>query len=156
MSPDRKARVLNHLKNGVHLSDILKREGLDTWNDRPKIRAVAKEAGLTVIDNVQDVDKLPLVFGVNSSQMARAGHILKRMHELAPPSKLCHVIGMNTADQRKARTGKHDWTMSQLSRMAEALGLQLSEVLQYMLETNPAKEMQWNQSRLHLLTLKKG
>jgi hypothetical protein len=144
MSLKREAEILELLHQGTHVSDILLMEGLDPGNDRKKIKALARQHGLTVVEGPRSVDETPPVPFVDFPMNFRLGKAFKEIVNLTKREHLGLLTGMTRPDRLRAFEGKHDWTLSQLSRVAKRIGMAPGELLYHMENNSRAVQMDLN------------
>lgn len=142
MSPRREKRVLEHLKAGVHLFDLLRIEGLDP-GDRKSIKNLAQKNGLKIIDGPRSIDNTPFVYGANNTHIVRIGNMLVKMKEKHDSETISSMIGLTAREQRRAVAGKHDWTLSQLYRICTLFNTTPDQVLSMVGETNGRKFVEY-------------
>lgn len=146
MSPRREARILQHLKNRVHLVDLIKLEGLDPGNARKEIKALAAKHGLKVVEGARSDDATPFVAFTEQSTMVRLGWFMDTLRVHHTAEGISYRVGLNQAEQRRAALGKHDWTMSQLWRLGKLFGLTLDQLIALVSARGTEQQMELHQS----------
>jgi len=144
MSLKREAVILELLRKGMHVSDILIMEGLDPGNDRKKIKALARQHGITVIEGPRCVEDTPPVPFVDYPMNLRLGKSFREIVNLTKPERLGASTGMTRPERLRAIEGRHDWTLSQLSRVAKKIGMTPGELLYNMENNSRAVQMDLN------------
>lgn len=137
MSLKREAAVLALIRQGMHLSDIMIIEGLDPGNDRKRLKELAKKHGLSIIEGPRSAKKEstgPVPF-VDESVNMRLGSALREVVNATDPDEVGLVTGMTRTERLRAYIGRHNWTLSQLSRLAKKINMTPGELL-YNMENN--------------------
>lgn len=135
----RNARVAEHIRQGKTSGEICDVEGLDPANEPKRMKKdVADPAGLTITAGRNTA--LPL--GLMDIERQFRVNLKTKLNELRDHNHyidVAHMVGMTNVEQHRAVTSPftHNWTLSQMQRLAAALGLTFEEVLHFCLTNGP-------------------
>jgi hypothetical protein len=136
----RKARIAEYLRQGKTTLEICDLEGLDPANEPRRIRKeVAEPLGLTVVTSgtapppqaLLDIDRVLRYHLASHLDTLRGKH-----HYI----DVGHMLGMTNKEQLRALRDRgyiHDWTLSQIQRLAVACDMNIHEMLANIMGDGP-------------------
>lgn len=138
MSPSerREANIVKHLQNGKGTVEISALEGLDPANANSHVRKIALKHGLPSPKAKNLEYKLrPTPVGYKGTTLilaTRLGLILAEWRTQYDDVTMSMKLGLTKTQQQMAvhTPSKHDWTLSQMHRLATLCGVPLLEMLE--------------------------
>jgi hypothetical protein len=127
----RRARIEGHLRAGKTSGEICDIEGLDSANEPKRMKKdVADPLGLTIPSGHNTAPPVGLL-DIDTQFRAWIGdevRVLRRQHHYVD---VAQMIGLTNIEQMRAveRPYAHNWTLSQLQRLAVARGMTLPELI---------------------------
>lgn len=136
----RKARILEHLRQGKTSGEICDLEGLDPANEPKRMkREVADPAGVSINPGkntalpvgLLDIDRL-----IRKNLRDKLDDLRYNHHYV----DISHMIGLTNIEQQRALKDPytHNWTLSQIQRLAAAHGMTFEEMMIHMQKPWPA------------------
>lgn len=138
----RRERILGHIRQDppVPLGTIMQMEGLTNRSLRTIIKELEDEHGIDYLSQNLRVARDAMPYGLTPATLTlrqRLGDQLYLLRERGQNSEVqgrnsvAPQLGMNTRQQLKAeqRPFNHDWTLSQIERLAQQLGRDPRELL---------------------------
>lgn len=113
-------RIVEHARAGRTMTEIVDLEGLDPFNTKEAHNAI-KAAGVTI--SRERTKTLPLgLTKENESWRKRIGYHVDDLRAKHCQLDVSRLLGMTNAEILKATTrpATHNWTLSQLQRLANA------------------------------------
>lgn len=139
---DRAARIIEHARKGHTMMEIVDLEGLDPGNVK-RWHKLVRDAGVTI--EMGRASRPPS--GIRPSNDAwryRIGRVLNDLRDAHPQIEVSRMVGMTNVQIKNATAGPrdctHDWTVSQLQRLADVSGIPFESLIVQALTTKPVKE----------------
>lgn len=127
----RKARIIGHIKAGRAVADICDREGLDPANEPARMRKeIAEPAGLVVPTGRNRASPVGLK-DTSELMRKRLGQQLQLLRDDLHYADIAQLTGLTNGQQQAAlaRVWTHNWTISQIARLAAARKMTFDEML---------------------------
>lgn len=133
IAAQRKQRVRGYLTQSrpPSFKEIQAREGVSPQTLRPLINQLEEELGLSYFGT--DSARGPGSFGLTDASRALRARLADALHSLGSDrAEVAALTGLNRHEQIRAinRPFRHDWTVSQIERLATATGRSMLEMLQ--------------------------
>jgi len=130
----RKARIAGHLRAGKTVGEICDLEGLDPANEPKRMRKeVAEPEGLAITPGHNTQPPVGLL-EIPRHMRYNLAKLLRDLRDEHHYVDVAHMIGLTNIEQARADKAPytHNWTLSQIQRLAAASGKTFEEVLTYM------------------------
>jgi len=129
----RKVRLADHLRAGRTVGEICDIEGLDPSNEPKRMkREVADPLGLTITGGHNT--KMPLgLTTIERHMRLNLGNQVRLLRDDNHYIEVSRLIGLTNVEQRRAIDGKHNWTLAQMQRLADATSTSFEEIIRNVL-----------------------
>lgn len=133
----RKARIVDYIKQGKPPLEICDLEGLDPANEPRRMRKeIADPMGLT-INTAATAPPPAALMEVGTKDLPIKANLKTKLAGLRNNHHYVdvgHMVGLTNKEQIRAMTSPytHDWTISQIQRLAVACGMTFEQMLAYM------------------------
>lgn len=127
----REERIVELLNRGVPFPQIAQIEGLDIHYATRLCRQIAKKHGISHTPNKRRSPNPPEgMTDASASFRTKLGTKLILLKNQFSTRELAKKTGLNARAQKRATDGSHhDWTISQLERLAGTLGISFKELV---------------------------
>lgn len=125
---ERELRIIEHARQGRTMTEIVDIEGLDAGNVKHWHRII-RDAGVTI--EKSRASKPPIGLKKENERFRfNLGRSLVRIRDVHPQVDVSRMVGMTGTQCLEATEKKtHDWTVSQIQRLAEAQGMSFQEMV---------------------------
>lgn len=134
---ERRARVLTYITQDppVPFRTIMLMEGMHDRACRKLIKSLEEEHGIDYYNSVSRPDRDELSFGLTIATSRLRASLGDRLYYVTQRAEsrdaAAPAVGLNRRQQVRAETKpfNHDWTLSQIERLARAMGKEPLELL---------------------------
>lgn len=125
----RDARIIAHARAGHTMTEIVDMEGLDASNTK-RWHLLIREAGVVIEKHRESALPIGLVSATEPWRF-QLGLRLRRLREVHPQIEVSRMVGMTNAEINAAiaRPPTHDWTVSQLFRLSQSIGVPFEQMM---------------------------
>lgn len=132
---ERDQRMIQMMLIGYPTTAIAKLEGLDQDYCRKICAKLSKDNQIVHVQR-QTTSRVEAPVGLTDASRRMRSRLADHLHELSDLldndlRRVSGVVGLNLRDQKyaKERPFNHDWTLSQIERLAKGLDVNFSELL---------------------------